>query len=325
MVKVKEDLTGRRFGKLVVLEQVEDHISSSNKHYAQWKCECDCGKQIIVRGDNLRNGAQSHCGCDYMPSHEYKVNLRSQRIGEKGRNRQGEEMMIIEYRHRHDIDVKFLRTGFISQHTSYAAFSRGTIKDYKSPSLCGIGIIGDVEYTDSDLAQLPAYQHWKGMLMRCTHSAFHKNYGDCQVSNEWKNFDCFLRWFNQNTYQCGDEPMALDKDWLCKGNKIYAPEFCILVPRSINLLLTKSNARRGNLPIGVTYDKARHKYAAVISIDGIPTYIGRYHTPEEAFQAYKKAKEQHIKDVADEYKAKYPDFPQKLYDAMYAYEVEITD
>ena len=40
---------------------------------------------------------------------------------------------------------------------------------------------------------------------------------------------------------------------------------------------------------------------------------------------YKKAKEQYIKQVADEYKAEYPEFPQKLYDAMYAYEVEITD
>jgi 23S rRNA-/tRNA-specific pseudouridylate synthase len=44
-----------------------------------------------------------------------------------------------------------------------------------------------------------------------------------------------------------------------------------------------------------------------------------------AFSWYKESKEQYIKEVADSYKAKYPNFPQKLYDALYSYEVEITD
>lgn len=37
------------------------------------------------------------------------------------------------------------------------------------------------------------------------------------------------------------------------------------------------------------------------------------------------SKEKVIKEVADYYKNKYPKFPQNLYDALYAYEVEITD
>ena len=44
--------------------------------------------------------------------------------------------------------------------------------------------------------------------------------------------------------------------------------------------------------------------------------------PEEAFRAYKQFKEDYIKQVADEYKDK---IPQKLYDAMYNYKVDITD
>jgi hypothetical protein len=47
-----------------------------------------------------------------------------------------------------------------------------------------------------------------------------------------------------------------------------------------------------------------------------------YDTPEEAFHAYKTAKEAYIKQVADEYKDK---IPKKLYDALYAYTIEITD
>ena len=43
---------------------------------------------------------------------------------------------------------------------------------------------------------------------------------------------------------------------------------------------------------------------------------------EEAFYSYKQIKEDYIKQMADEYKDK---IPRKLYDAMYKWEVEITD
>ena len=45
-------------------------------------------------------------------------------------------------------------------------------------------------------------------------------------------------------------------------------------------------------------------------------------TPEEAFQAYKVAKEAWIKEVADKWKDK---LDPKVYKAMYEYQVEITD
>jgi len=52
-------------------------------------------------------------------------------------------------------------------------------------------------------------------------------------------------------------------------------------------------------------------------------YIGRFSNPKEAFyDGYKPFKENYIKQVADEYKDK---IPEKLYDALYRYEVEITD
>ena len=45
MVKVREDLTGRTFGKLIVLHQVEDYITPKGKHYARWLCECSCAEK----------------------------------------------------------------------------------------------------------------------------------------------------------------------------------------------------------------------------------------------------------------------------------------
>lgn len=51
-------------------------------------------------------------------------------------------------------------------------------------------------------------------------------------------------------------------------------------------------------------------------------YLGVYDTQEEAFEVYKYYKEKNIKVVADYFK-KY--IPERLYDSLYKYEVEITD
>lgn len=55
------DLTGRRFGKLVVIERV----CRDNSRRALWKCKCDCGKEKIIRGDSIRDGRTKSCGCLY--------------------------------------------------------------------------------------------------------------------------------------------------------------------------------------------------------------------------------------------------------------------
>ena len=119
----------------------------------------------------------------------------------------------------------------------------------------------------------------------------------------------------------------MDKDIIKKRNKLYAPDLCMIVPNRINVLFTKSDRARGELPIGV--HKVGNKFIAQCSvlINNKKTQhpIGSYFNSLDAFNAYKSFKESYIKQVADEYKSKYPNFPQKLYDAMYSYKVEITD
>lgn len=65
MIETKDDLTGKRFGRLIVLCQAEDYVSPQGKHYAQWLCECNCSnsKQIVVRGYMLTSGRTKSCGC----------------------------------------------------------------------------------------------------------------------------------------------------------------------------------------------------------------------------------------------------------------------
>jgi hypothetical protein len=126
--------------------------------------------------------------------------------------------------------------------------------------------------------------------------------------------------------------MCLDKDILYKNNKVYSPDTTIFVPERINILFTKTNATRGQCPIGVYYKKKNKKFVAQVSKlkneqsnTKQQEYLGLYDTPAEAFEVYKKAKESYIKEVADFYMSKYPNFPKKIYDALYNYKVEITD
>ncbi len=57
------DLTGKRFGRLIVLKRAEDHIQSNGKHVVQWLCKCDCGNELVTSGDSLKGKKTKSCGC----------------------------------------------------------------------------------------------------------------------------------------------------------------------------------------------------------------------------------------------------------------------
>ncbi len=52
------DITGQRFGKLVVLGKGE----SKGPGRTAWNCLCDCGNQKTIRGDALKSGRTTSCG-----------------------------------------------------------------------------------------------------------------------------------------------------------------------------------------------------------------------------------------------------------------------
>lgn len=53
-----KDITGQRFGRLLVLRQVP----TTKKRCSMWLCLCDCGEKVRARGTTLRYG-QTSCGC----------------------------------------------------------------------------------------------------------------------------------------------------------------------------------------------------------------------------------------------------------------------
>lgn len=59
------DLTGQQYGNLTVIKRAENGANRK----AQWVCRCVCGKVVTVRGEHLRSGATSSCGCSKNVKH----------------------------------------------------------------------------------------------------------------------------------------------------------------------------------------------------------------------------------------------------------------
>lgn len=56
----KINLVGKRFGMLAVIDFSD--VSLDN-HHTSFVCRCDCGNKTVVRGDSLRRGDTTSCGC----------------------------------------------------------------------------------------------------------------------------------------------------------------------------------------------------------------------------------------------------------------------
>lgn len=58
-----KDLTGMRFGRLIVVNRIEDHVSSGGVKSVQWLCKCDCGNYTTALSRKLMLGRKTSCGC----------------------------------------------------------------------------------------------------------------------------------------------------------------------------------------------------------------------------------------------------------------------
>lgn len=169
-----------------------------------------------------------------------------------------------------------------------------------------------------------SYSYWQGIINRCYQQKdYHRNksYKDCTICEEWLTFSNFDKWFNdtQNGYNDG---YNVDKDVIIKGNKVYSPYTCCFLPPDINKVLSRSRGNR-ELPVGVKLTMSK-RYEAVYQKNKKDCHLGTYDTPQEAFYAYKDAKEQYIKEIAEKYFQE-GKITKRVYDALMKYEVEITD
>lgn len=62
--KSAENLVGKKFGRLTVIEKTQ----GPDRLRVYWRCQCDCGQMTIVTTNHLKSGHTKSCGCLYKES-----------------------------------------------------------------------------------------------------------------------------------------------------------------------------------------------------------------------------------------------------------------
>lgn len=157
----------------------------------------------------------------------------------------------------------------------------------------GVGI-NDADYVISpqlDGVRLvcPAYRLWAAMLTRSYSSKFHDEnptYIGVTVCKKWHSFMSFRDWWIKNQV----DQYQLDKD-LIGDSREYSPESCIFVPQWLNTFTSSGAAKRGSLPIGVSFHGPSGKYQSHCSHPfGKHKNLGSFPSSSEAHSAWKSRK-----------------------------------
>ena len=228
---------------------------------------------------------------------------------------------VLEYLGCKKVKVKFLDENGYERFVTAGDAVLGKISNPYSRNCHGVGYLGVGEY--SPKTNKVEYTLWSSMFARCYTEYSNRNtrsYSNKSVLEVWHNFQKFAEWCqSQNGF--GVKGWQLDKDILVKGNTFYGPDFCVFVPQRVNLLFVKSDATRGQYPVGII-KCGKWFHVSCTSKERKSSYVGIFENVEDAFLAYKSTKEEIIKEVATFYRGV---LDEKTYQALIDYKVEESD
>lgn len=229
------------------------------------------------------------------------------RLGERRFNNKGEEMIIINYKGFSNVDIQFIKSGYINKSRSYSDFVKGEIKDYTVPYRKG-KYLDDIPIREKNNIYIKmAKKYWTRMITRVDGGNTNKDYlhvyKDVKISEDWIYFSNFYEWFKKNfRFDLHEKGIVLemDKDLMCgRDTKIYSPETVVFIPKSINMFLIKRQDNKHGFT-GVTYFEKTKKYRSRMTKfgdGGKTTFLGFFKTAEEAHKAYLHAKLIDLKNV----------------------------
>ena len=249
-------------------------------------------------------------------------------VGRVYKSKSSGDFKILKYNDKTNVEMQFLKTGFETV-ARLDHIKSGEIKDPYSPSVFDVGIVGTKYPATVNGRITKEYNRWHSMLERCYSDTFkkkHPTYEGCEVSDNFKSYEYFYEWCQKQigfNNEGNGNPFQLDKDLLIKGNKVYSETTCVFLPQEINKILTKRTTSRGEHLIGVCWSNTNKAFMAQVSKNkGKREHLGFFNTELEAFNTYKQAKEEFIKEQAEKWKGK---IDERAYEALINYTVEITD
>lgn len=166
----------------------------------------------------------------------------------------------------------------------------------------GVGV-NDSKYittrtVNSKQVMCPIYSKWLSMIRRCYDNKFHerqRTYEGATVCYSWLLFSNFRGWVILE--DCDHSNLELDKDVKIKGNKIYSPDTCLLIPKCVNSIFKVSSKRNNTLPDGVSFTASTGRYRSQIRLNGKSKHLGYFSDAESAFRAYKIERNKKIRSI----------------------------
>lgn len=273
---MKQDLTGRRFGKLIVVSRnpyFEDH-------YCTWNCQCDCGGQIVVNTKRLTRGTVTNCGC--IPKTDFKhgsipADLTGEVFGNltvlertENKGRYTAWLCQCDCGNRLVVTTQNLRSG----HTKSCGCKSHATPFYRDLTGKCIGFMTVIKKTHR--------RDYKGSVMWQCH---------CDCGNDvLYSADMLLR---GNIKSCG----CYRGNEICGkiNNRLHRVDgTCI---ERLSLKKARPDNRSGH--IGIQMLDENH-YRALIGFQGKRYYLGTYFTLEEAIKARQRGEQMHL-DFLEKY------------------------
>lgn len=242
--------------------------------------------------------------------------------GDVFKSNTGKDLVVVEYINVGNIIVEHCDEYKHRVKVTRQQLEKGAVKNPFEPSVKGVGFFGVGDYNSSiNGVKTKEYLVWVGLIGRCYCPVkIKKNptYANAKVCDEWHNFQNFAEWYvNHEFYGRGYQ---IDKDILIRGNKVYSPDTCVMIPFILNTITLYSEGRKGSFKKGVTFDKVTGKYTSAKSfgVEGKKRSKIYFNTEQEAFDNYKKKKEDYVKEVAMKFKGV---IEQRALDAFMSWEV----
>lgn len=192
----REDLTGRTFGSLTVIEYAGTHITSGGQRKGLWRCRCICGKEITTVAQRLKRGETTSCGCQkpIRTSNRKIRDLTGQRFG---------RLLVVERSNAIGEQVKWhcicdcgnecdvLSGNLLNGHTVSCGCYREEIRPYIA--------------SKHGMKHTRIYSVWEKLKARCENpnNPSYQRYGGRGITifDEWKNHpDAFIEWAYKNGY-----------------------------------------------------------------------------------------------------------------------------
>mgnify|MGYP003436201230 FL=1 len=229
-------------------------------------------------------------------------------VGERFKTNQGCECVVVEYNNAFNVVVQFQDNFQHTKSVRTGDLRKGEVSNPFFPSVFGVGYFGIDSNSPVGYKTGREHMFWKGAMERCySEASLNKRptYRGCTVATQWHNFQNFAEWC-QTQIGFNEVGWQLDKDLLDHrlGGKVYDPTTCVFVPQEVNTLFIVPSTKTDDLPTGVSYCKDRGNYQAGCGAGGYRKALGRFVTPELAYEAYLKYKKIRVSEVLEQYKSR---------------------